>query len=329
MRNDDLELLEFGFRMAPGGLVWRSGVNHKPEAAADRDPRTTHPQSPAIPEAESEEGFVMEEKILGDRADGKRRHARRIRQLLAAGMPVRTVAHSRNSIEALKRAGTEVFEADFGKPGSMTRGLRWDLQRLSPNHAARSPHGPNGRDARRGGQKGGREADRPALPGWGPMPRPESHWGGGTGRSRRRSRIQASPTRFSGRTPSCRHMRSSSATPSRTKAPSTCRLGSGEVSLIDTRDVAAVAVAAPNTEGARGKAYTITGPEALSNTRVSEILSEVTGRVIRYVDVPDETARQRMKNAQIQEWLIDVLMELYQLHRAGADLGRRFRPSSR
>jgi uncharacterized protein YbjT (DUF2867 family) len=44
------------------------------------------------------------------------------------------------------------------------------------------------------------------------------------------------------------------------------------------------------------KVYDITGPEALSHNQVAEILSEVTGRSISYMDIPEEDARKGMKD---------------------------------
>jgi uncharacterized protein YbjT (DUF2867 family) len=56
--------------------------------------------------------------------------------------------------------------------------------------------------------------------------------------------------------------------------------GDGKVSHVDIRDIAAVAVKALTEDGHEGKAYTLTGREALSNTRCAEILSEEIGREI-------------------------------------------------
>jgi uncharacterized protein YbjT (DUF2867 family) len=54
--------------------------------------------------------------------------------------------------------------------------------------------------------------------------------------------------------------------------------GDGKVSHIDLRDIAAVAVKVLTGHGHEGKAYTLTGAEALSNARIAEILSDGTGR---------------------------------------------------
>lgn len=59
--------------------------------------------------------------------------------------------------------------------------------------------------------------------------------------------------------------------------------GSGRTSFVDTRDVAAVAVAALTEPAAhRGQAYTLTGPAALTWHEVASMLSAELGRTITY-----------------------------------------------
>jgi uncharacterized protein YbjT (DUF2867 family) len=93
--------------------------------------------------------------------------------------------------------------------------------------------------------------------------------------------------------------------------------GDGEVSHIDIRDIAAVAVKALTKSGHEGKAYTLTGPEALSNERVAQILSDDTGREIKYIDLPPEQFKQALVAAGMPAWSADALVELQQFYRAG------------
>jgi nucleoside-diphosphate-sugar epimerase len=93
--------------------------------------------------------------------------------------------------------------------------------------------------------------------------------------------------------------------------------GDGKVSHIDIRDIAAMAVKALTENGHEGKAYTLTGPEALSNARVAEILSEDTGREIRYVDLPPEQFKQALLAAGVPEWSANALIDLQLLYRRG------------
>lgn len=94
-------------------------------------------------------------------------------------------------------------------------------------------------------------------------------------------------------------------------------VGDGKVSLVDIRDIAAVAVAALTIKGYEDKAYEITGSEALSNQQAASILSQVLGRTINYVDVPEDTARQVMQSSGMPDSLINALLELYGSYKAG------------
>lgn len=94
-------------------------------------------------------------------------------------------------------------------------------------------------------------------------------------------------------------------------------MGDAKVSLVDVRDIAAVAVAALTQSGHEGKAYDITGSEALSNEQIAEILSTVVGRKITYVDVSDDAVSQGMKAGGIPEVVVDAFMELNHIAKAG------------
>ena len=69
-------------------------------------------------------------------------------------------------------------------------------------------------------------------------------------------------------------------------------LEDAKVSLVDVRDIAAVAVKSLTDEDLhKNKTHLITGPEALSYHQVAEILSNRIGRKINYVNISDEEAR--------------------------------------
>jgi uncharacterized protein YbjT (DUF2867 family) len=95
-------------------------------------------------------------------------------------------------------------------------------------------------------------------------------------------------------------------------------LGEGKISLVDIRDVAGVAAIILTEKGHEEKKYQITGSEALSNFQVAEILSQVLGRKITYVDIPEETARQAMKDIGVPEIQIEMVLGLYARQKAGS-----------
>jgi uncharacterized protein YbjT (DUF2867 family) len=95
--------------------------------------------------------------------------------------------------------------------------------------------------------------------------------------------------------------------------------GDAKISLVDARDVAAVAAEVLTKNGSQhvNMKYDITGPEALSHSQVAEILSKETGRRISYVDISEEDLRNRMKKMGIVDWYIDNALELYKMYRSG------------
>ena len=94
--------------------------------------------------------------------------------------------------------------------------------------------------------------------------------------------------------------------------------GDGKVSFIDARDIAAVSLQALTGDNRHiGKAYTITGHEAISYGQAAEILSKEVGKRISYVDIPEEDARRGMKESGMDDWFIDAMMEFYSIIRAG------------
>lgn len=94
-------------------------------------------------------------------------------------------------------------------------------------------------------------------------------------------------------------------------------LGDAKISLIDTRDISAVAAKVLVESGHEGKRYDLTGGESLSNYDVADILSAALGRKITYVGIPEAKARESMSNAGMPAWQVEVLSELIAFGRAG------------
>ncbi|QCR24458.1 SDR family oxidoreductase [Pontibacter sp. SGAir0037] len=94
-------------------------------------------------------------------------------------------------------------------------------------------------------------------------------------------------------------------------------VGEGKVSYIDVRDIAAVAVEVLTSDEHYHKAYTLTGPEAISHSEIATVLTHTLDRMITFVDVPEEAARETMLSQQMPAWKADAMLELYGLYRAG------------
>jgi uncharacterized protein YbjT (DUF2867 family) len=93
--------------------------------------------------------------------------------------------------------------------------------------------------------------------------------------------------------------------------------GDGAVSMVDLRDVAAVAVIVLAASGHDGKSYTLTGGEALNNEQVAGKISRVVGREISYMDLPPAELKKAMLSAGTPEWSADALVDLQRLYREG------------
>jgi len=86
--------------------------------------------------------------------------------------------------------------------------------------------------------------------------------------------------------------------------------GNGRVGFIDARDIAAAAaraLLAPDPPNAR---YVLTGPETLSYPQVAAILSEITGRPIRHIDLTPAQLTARWMAAGLPEHLAKTATDL-------------------
>jgi uncharacterized protein YbjT (DUF2867 family) len=94
--------------------------------------------------------------------------------------------------------------------------------------------------------------------------------------------------------------------------------GDAPQSLIDTRDIAAVAAhILANPEPHAGKAYTLTGGELLSDTGRAAVLAQELGRAVDFVAVAQEAARASMQQMGMPAALVDWLDSLNALVAAG------------
>jgi uncharacterized protein YbjT (DUF2867 family) len=85
----------------------------------------------------------------------------------------------------------------------------------------------------------------------------------------------------------------------------------GRASIVDVRDIAAVAVACLTQEGHDGEIYLVTGPEALSFVEQAAKLSAAIGKPVRYVDLPPQEFRKALLGTGRPEWLAEALTGLY------------------
>ena len=93
--------------------------------------------------------------------------------------------------------------------------------------------------------------------------------------------------------------------------------GNGAISIVDIRDIAAVAVIVLAATGHEGKSYALTGGEALTNQQMAEKISPVAGRKINYVDLPPADFKNGVLSTGASEWSADALVDLQRLYREG------------
>ena len=93
--------------------------------------------------------------------------------------------------------------------------------------------------------------------------------------------------------------------------------GNGKVSIVDVRDIAAVAVRTLTESGHEGRAYDITGPEALMHVEIAQQLSKALGKRIEYVDVTPDAMREALVSFGLPSWQADGAIEDYDHYRRG------------
>ena len=88
-------------------------------------------------------------------------------------------------------------------------------------------------------------------------------------------------------------------------------IGSARVSAVDVRDIATVAAAALTGRNHEGKAYTITGPAAITHAEMADAIGLAIGRPVAFVDVSPEAFASALRQAGLPPWQVDGLIEDY------------------
>ncbi len=91
----------------------------------------------------------------------------------------------------------------------------------------------------------------------------------------------------------------------------------GKTSFIDTRDIAESIVAALTSDTFNGRAFNLTGPEALSYGEAAAILSRVTGKPVAYTPVDDGTFVGTLVGAGVPEDYARFLASIFHPVREG------------
>lgn len=89
-------------------------------------------------------------------------------------------------------------------------------------------------------------------------------------------------------------------------------LGEAALPVIDPEDIAEVAATVLSTPGHAGKAYGLTGPEAITAAQQVAQLGEVLGRPLQYVNLPDAKVRDAMVGNGMPPVYADAMVGLIQ-----------------
>ncbi|MEX5219854.1 MAG: SDR family oxidoreductase [Nitrospira sp.] len=93
--------------------------------------------------------------------------------------------------------------------------------------------------------------------------------------------------------------------------------GEGKISHVDVRDIVAVAVEALTGSNHVGKAYTLTGPQALTYDELANELSNAVGRPIRHINLPPADLKNAMIAEGMPEAIADRMLDLERYYREG------------
>ena len=88
-------------------------------------------------------------------------------------------------------------------------------------------------------------------------------------------------------------------------------IGDARVSIVDTRDIAAAAVAALTGDGHEGETYALTGPEALTHADMAAQIGAATGRPVAFEEVMPAVMREMLARVGMDPWQADGLIEDY------------------
>lgn len=93
--------------------------------------------------------------------------------------------------------------------------------------------------------------------------------------------------------------------------------GDGTISHVDVRDIVAVAVDALTGTNHTGKAYTLTGPEALTYDELANEMSKAVGRPIRHINLSPADLKNAMLAEGMTAEIADRMLDLERYYREG------------
>jgi uncharacterized protein YbjT (DUF2867 family) len=96
--------------------------------------------------------------------------------------------------------------------------------------------------------------------------------------------------------------------------------GDAKLSMLDINDLGEIVAIALTSDAHFGKIYELSGL-TYTNEILAETLSNVLGRKISYIDIPEEKAKESMLSNQMPEWMVNAMMELNYITKQGWTAG--------
>lgn len=88
-------------------------------------------------------------------------------------------------------------------------------------------------------------------------------------------------------------------------------IGDARVSVVDVRDIAAVAMTCHLEPGHFGKTYTVTGPETITHAEIARAIAEATGREVAFAEIPPVAFAAALTSVGMPAWQVEGLIEDY------------------
>jgi uncharacterized protein YbjT (DUF2867 family) len=228
-----------------------------------------------------------------------------VRQLSASGSALRALVHNPEKSASIKKPGVEIVVGDLERPHTLPpalEGIATVLLMSSPDPAQVELQG-NMVDAAK--RAGARRIVKVSAVGAGPKsPASLGRWHYQTEKE-----VESSGLAWTHLRPHSfmQNFLMSAASLKKEGRLFGCQRD-GRAAFVDVRDIAAVATAVLTGTGHDGKAYAITGPQALSLAEAAKALGAAVGRPVSYVDLPPAEFKAGLLAAGLSEWMANDLV---------------------
>jgi len=96
--------------------------------------------------------------------------------------------------------------------------------------------------------------------------------------------------------------------------------GEAKLSMLDINDLGEVVALALTSDEHFGKTYELS-EITYTNEILAKTLSQVLGRKVSYIDIPEEKAKESMLSNHMPEWMVNAMMELNYITKQGWTAG--------